>query len=29
MVFDDETFFGQDRIDLLEWRLEQAGVKRL
>lgn len=29
MVFEDEAFFGQDRIDLLEWRLEQAGVKRL
>ena len=29
MVFEDEAFFGQDRIDLLEWRLEKAGVKRL
>lgn len=28
MVFEDEAFFGQDRIDLLEWRLEQSGVKR-
>jgi 2-hydroxychromene-2-carboxylate isomerase len=28
MVFKDEAFFGQDRIDLLEWRLEKAGVKR-
>jgi len=28
MVFEQEAFFGQDRIDLLEWRLEQAGVKR-
>lgn len=28
MVFEDEAFFGQDRIDLLEWRLEQAGVPR-
>lgn len=23
MVFDGEPFFGQDRLDLLEWRLEQ------
>ena len=29
MVFEDEAFFGQDRIDLLEWRLEQAGIARL
>ena len=29
MVFEDEAFFGQDRIDLLEWRLENVGVKRL
>ena len=28
MVFEGEGFFGQDRIDLLEWRLEQAGVAR-
>jgi len=28
MAFEDEAFFGQDRIDLLEWRLEQAGIKR-
>ena len=28
MVFEDEPFFGQDRIDLLEWRLEKAGVAR-
>lgn len=26
MVFGDEAYFGQDRIDLLEWRLEQAGI---
>lgn len=26
MVFEGEAFFGQDRIDLLEWRLEQSGV---
>jgi len=29
MVFDSEAFFGQDRIDLLEWRLERSGVERL
>lgn len=28
MVFEEEGFFGQDRLDVLEWRLEQAGVKR-
>ena len=28
MVFEEEGFFGQDRIDLLEWRLEQSGVAR-
>jgi 2-hydroxychromene-2-carboxylate isomerase len=27
MVFDGEVFFGQDRIDLLVWRLEQRGLK--
>lgn len=27
MVFEKEPFFGQDRIDLLEWRLGQAGIK--
>jgi len=26
MVFESEPFFGQDRIDLLEWRLKEAGV---
>ncbi len=25
MVFENEAFFGQDRIDVLEWRLEQDG----
>lgn len=25
-VYNDEPFFGQDRIDHLEWRLKQAGV---
>ena len=28
MVFEGEPFFGQDRIDLLEWRLEDTGVAR-
>ena len=28
MVFENEGFFGQDRIDVLEWRLEQSGVAR-
>lgn len=28
MVFEAEPFFGQDRIDLLEWRLGEAGVAR-
>jgi 2-hydroxychromene-2-carboxylate isomerase len=27
-VFEDEPFFGQDRVDLLRWRLDQAGVAR-
>jgi 2-hydroxychromene-2-carboxylate isomerase len=27
MVFEGEPFFGQDRIDLLIWRLKQAGVQ--
>lgn len=26
MVFEAEAFFGQDRIDLLEWRLARSGV---
>lgn len=26
-VFNDEPFFGQDRIDHLIWRLQQSGVK--
>lgn len=26
MVFDDEPFFGQDRIDLLLWRMKQHGL---
>jgi 2-hydroxychromene-2-carboxylate isomerase len=28
MVFQDEPFFGQDRIDTLRWRLEKAGLVR-
>jgi 2-hydroxychromene-2-carboxylate isomerase len=28
MVFKDEPFFGQDRIDTLRWRLEKAGLKK-
>jgi 2-hydroxychromene-2-carboxylate isomerase len=27
MVFKDEPFFGQDRIDLLVWRLKQNGLR--
>ena len=26
-VFDGEPFFGQDRIDVLLWRLRQAGLR--
>ena len=29
MVYKGQPFFGQDRIELLEWTLEQDGVKRL
>ncbi|MEL6752692.1 MAG: DsbA family protein [Pseudomonadota bacterium] len=28
MVFKDEPFFGQDRVDTLRWRLGQAGLAR-
>ncbi|MBU2644704.1 2-hydroxychromene-2-carboxylate isomerase [bacterium] len=28
MVFNNEPFFGQDRIELLRWRLEKHGLKR-
>jgi 2-hydroxychromene-2-carboxylate isomerase len=28
MVFRGEPFFGQDRIDTLRWRLDQAGMAR-
>jgi len=27
-VFEKETFFGQDRIDLLIWRMESKGLTR-
>ncbi len=26
VAFDGEPFFGQDRLDVLKWRLEQAGL---
>ncbi|MEL6724050.1 MAG: DsbA family protein [Pseudomonadota bacterium] len=28
MVYKEEPFFGQDRIDTLRWRLENAGLKK-
>ena len=28
MVFDGETFFGQDRFDQMKWRMEQKGLAR-
>ena len=28
MVFKGEPFFGQDRIDTLRWRLDQAGLQK-
>ena len=28
LVFEGEPFFGQDRIDLAVWRMEQHGLKR-
>lgn len=27
LVFDGEAFFGQDRIDIAKWRMEQKGLK--
>jgi len=27
MVFNGEPFFGQDRFDMLVWRLEQSGCR--
>ncbi len=29
MVFQGEPFFGQDKIELLLWRMEQKGLERL
>ena len=26
MVFDGETFYGQDRMDVLLWRMQQKGL---
>ena len=28
-LFNNEPFFGQDKIELMRWRLEQNGLKRL
>ncbi|MEM6909346.1 MAG: 2-hydroxychromene-2-carboxylate isomerase [Pseudomonadota bacterium] len=28
LVFDGEPFFGQDRVDMARWRLEQKGVAK-
>ena len=28
MVFNDEPFFGQDRFDLLRWRMQRNGLTR-
>jgi hypothetical protein len=28
MVVDGEPLFGQDRLDHLEWRLNQKGMKK-
>ena len=28
MVFHGEPFFGQDRFDVLRWRMQQAGLRR-
>jgi hypothetical protein len=27
-VFENEPFFGQDRVDLLIWRMESKGLTR-
>ncbi len=27
MVYNAETFFGQDRVDILLWRMMQDGLK--
>ena len=28
LVFESEPFFGQDRIDMAKWRMEQKGLAR-
>jgi 2-hydroxychromene-2-carboxylate isomerase len=28
LVFDGEPFFGQDRIDMALWRMEQKGLTK-
>ena len=28
LVFDGEPFFGQDRIEMVKWRMEQKGLER-
>ena len=28
LVFDDEPFFGQDRIEMVQWRMEQKGLTK-
>jgi 2-hydroxychromene-2-carboxylate isomerase len=28
MVFENEPFFGQDRLDVLLWRMKQRGLKK-
>ncbi len=28
LVFDGEPFFGQDRIDIVKWRMEQKGLRK-
>jgi hypothetical protein len=28
MAFEGEPFFGQDRLDVLLWRLKQRGLQR-
>lgn len=27
MVFEEEPFFGQDRLDVLVWRMQQRGLQ--
>ena len=28
LVFDNEPFFGQDRIEMAQWRMEQRGLSK-